>query len=317
MTDSQTVAKRDAQDPARNSTPQSVVEVFGSASFKRQVAAALPAHISADSMMRIALTEVRMNPDLQKCTVPSFMGALLKAAQAGLRPGMFGEGFLIPRYSKKTRSMEAQFQPGYMGLAQLAYRSGEVSDIVSEAVYSGDHFAYRLGSDPSIEHVPDMEAERRDEDITAFYAVVRLRNGGKLMKVLRRTDVDGIRDRFAPTNKGGSVVGPWVSDYAAMGAKTVLIQALKLAPKESERLSAALQADQDAIFTDRVAAGVAEMPREPVDLADRVAERIGADPDADVDQVTGEVIEGTATEEADALAEADAFLKSVAEQGRP
>ena len=97
MTDSQAVATRDAQAPARNGgTPQSVLEVFSSESFKRQVAAALPAHSSADSMMRIALTEVRMNPDLQKCTVPSFMGALLKAAQAGLRPGMFGEGFLIP-----------------------------------------------------------------------------------------------------------------------------------------------------------------------------------------------------------------------------
>ncbi|MDI9600133.1 MAG: hypothetical protein QM323_11695, partial [Acidobacteriota bacterium] len=70
---------------------------------------------------------------------------------------------------------------------------------------------------------------------------------------------------------------------------------------------------------DRVAAGVTETPREPSDLADRVADRIGADstPDPDVDPETGEVIEGTATEEADALAEADAFLKSVAEQGRP
>jgi len=318
MTDSQAVATRDAQAPARNGTPQSVLEVFSSESFKRQVAAALPAHISADSMMRIALTEVRMNPDLQKCTVPSFMGALLKAAQAGLRPGMFGEGFLIPRYSKKTRSMEAQFQPGYMGLAQLAYRSGEVSDIVAEAVYRGDHFTYQLGSDPRIEHVPDMEGERRDEDVMAFYAVVRLRNGGKLMKVMRRPDVDAIRDRFAPTNKGGVVVGPWTSDYAAMGAKTVLIQALKLAPKESERLAAALQADSDALFHDRVAAGVTETPREPSDLADRVAESIGADsaPDPDVDPETGEVIEGAATEEDDALAEADAFLKGVGEQGR-
>jgi len=288
------VATRDDNAPARNGTPQSVLDVFGSESFKRQVAAALPAHISADSMMRIALTEVRMNPDLQKCTVPSFMGALLKAAQAGLRPGMFGEGFLIPRYSKKTRSMEAQFQPGYMGLAQLAYRSGEVSDIVAEAVYRGDHFTYQLGSDPRIEHVPDMEGERRDEDVMAFYAVVRLRNGGKLMKVMRRPDVDAIRDRFAPTNKGGAVVGPWVSDYAAMGAKTVLIQALKLAPKESERLAAALQADSDALFNDRVAAGVAETPREPSDLADRVADRIGADstPDPDVDPETGEVVDG-------------------------
>ena len=109
--------------------PQSVLAVFDNSTFKQQVAAALPRHIGVDSMMRIALTEVRMNADLQKCTVPSFMGALLKAAQSGLRPGMFGEGWIIPRWNGRLGSMEAQFQPGYMGLAQLAYRSGEVAEV--------------------------------------------------------------------------------------------------------------------------------------------------------------------------------------------
>lgn len=284
-TESTSVATRDGNAPARNGSPQSVLEVFSSESFKRQVAAALPAHISPDSMMRIALTEVRMNPDLQKCTVPSFMGALLKAAQAGLRPGMFGEGWLIPRWNGKTRCMEAQFQPGYMGLAQLAYRSGEVADIVAEAVYEGDHFRYQLGSDPRIEHVPDMESDHSDEDIIAFYAVIKLRNGGKLLKVMRRKDVDEVRDRFGPKNRQGKTVGPWMTDYAAMGRKTVLIQALKLAPKESERLSAALQAEQDAVFGDRVAAGIVDAKPS---VAERVAERIG------VDQETGEVIDAEA-----------------------
>lgn len=292
----------------RQGRPQTVMDVFRSESFKRQVAAALPAHISADSMMRIALTEVRVNPELQKCTVSSFMGALLKAAQCGLRPGMFGEGFLIPRYSHKTRSLEAQFQPGYMGLAQLAYRSGEVADIVAEPVYRSDHFEYRLGSDPHIEHVPDMESEHSDEDIVAFYAVVRLRNGGKLMKVMRRKDVDAVRDRFGPKDRNGKLVGPWVTDYAAMGAKTVLIQALKLAPKESERLSAALQAESDAIFGDRVAAGV--VATEKPSVADRVAQRIG------VVEETGEVIEEEADEETvdEAIAAADAYLHEMEEQ---
>lgn len=218
------------------------------------------------------------------------MGALLKAAQAGLRPGMFGEGWIIPRWNSKLRAMEAQFQPGYMGLAQLAYRSGEVADILAEAVYPSDHFKYQLGSEPKIEHEPDMTAEHRDADIVAFYAVVKLTNGGRLLKVMRRADVDEVRDRFAPKTKDGRIVGPWTSDYEAMGRKTVLIQALKLAPKESERLQAALQAENDAIFGERVAAGVVEHSS----AADRVAERLGVDAD------TGEVIDGEAMEEAGA-----------------
>ena len=270
--------------------PQSVLAVFDNSSFKQQVAAALPRHIGVDSMMRIALTEVRMNPDLQKCTVPSFMGALLKAAQSGLRPGMFGEGWIIPRWNGRLGSMEAQFQPGYMGLAQLAYRSGEVAEVHAVAVYAADHFRYQLGSDPKIEHEPDMEAEHTTADIVAFYAVVKLTNGGKLLKVMRRSEVDEVRDRFAPRTKAGKLVGPWTTDYEPMGCKTVLIQALKLAPKDSERLVAALQADSDAIFGDRVAAAVGEARP---GVSERVASRIGAQ----APEEPAEVIEAEATEE--------------------
>jgi len=281
----------------REQQPQSVLAVFNSSSFKQQVAAALPKHIGVDSMMRIALTEVRMNPDLQKCTVPSFMGAMLKAAQSGLRPGMFGEGWIIARWSNKLHSYEAQFQPGYQGLAQLAYRSGEVSDIVAQAVYKTDHFKYQLGSDPKIEHVPDFEAVHRDEDIIAFYAVVKLVNGGTLMKVMPSRDVDAIRDKYGPHTKAGKLVGPWVDSYPAMGEKTVLIQCMKLAPKESERLAVALQAENEALFGDRVAAGIVDTSK-PV--ADRVAERIGADPAPTVNGDIGEVIDGETEEEAPA-----------------
>jgi recombination protein RecT len=270
--------------------PLSVLAVFDNPSFKQQVAAALPRHIGVDSMMRIALTEVRMNPDLQKCTVPSFMGALLKAAQSGLRPGMFGEGWIIPRWNGRLGSMEAQFQPGYMGLAQLAYRSGEVAEVHAVAVYAADHFRYQLGSDPKIEHEPDMAAEHTTADIVAFYAVVKLTNGGKLLKVMRRSEVDEVRDRFAPRTKAGKLVGPWTTDYEPMGCKTVLIQALKLAPKDSERLVAALQADSDAIFGDRVAAGVVDARP---GVSERVASRIGAQ----APEEPPEVIEAEADEE--------------------
>lgn len=281
MSESTNVTKRD-----ETQRPQSVLQVLGSSSFKQQVAAALPRHISVDSMMRIALTEVRMDPDLQKCTVPSFMGALLLAAQSGLRPGMFGEGWIVARWNNKLSSLEARFQPGYMGLVQLAYRSGEVVEIHAVAVYKADDFRYQLGSEPRIEHVPDMEAEHRDEDIVAFYAVVKLRTGGTLMRVMPRRDVDAVRDRFGPHTKAGKLVGPWVSDYEPMGCKTVLIQTLKLAPRDSERLQSALQAEQDAVFGDRSATNAVTSGKP---AAERVAERLGvkAEPLGEVIGIAG------------------------------
>ncbi len=289
MTDSQAVATRDDAQQAVERRPQNVLSVFGSASFREQVATALPAHIGVDSMMRIALTEVRKQPELEKCTVPSFMGALLTAAQLGLRPGYNGEGWLIPRWNKNLGSLEAQFQPGYRGLAQLAYRSGEVVDITAEPVYEADHFRYTLGSSPHIEHVPDMEAEHRDADIRAFYAVIRLKSGGHIMKVLRRADADEVRDRFGPHNRQGQTVGPWATDYAAMGCKTAVLRALKFAPLESERLNAAIKAEEDALFGDRVASAAVE---QRPSVAERVAERIGAAlPTQPDEECEGEVVE--------------------------
>jgi recombination protein RecT len=289
-TDVATREEAQAQAPARQ--PQSVLEVFSSEGFKRQVATALPKSIDADQMMRIILTEVRMNPDLQKCTVPSFMGAVLKAAQSGLRPGMFGEGWILARWSTKLSSYEAQFQPGYMGLAQLAYRSRDVAEIHTAAVYKADHFKHQLGSDRKIEHVPDIEAEHHDEDIIAFYAVVKLVNGGLLMEVMPRRDVDAIRDTYGPRTKQGKLVGPWVTNYEPMGRKTVLIQTLKLAPKESERLQYALAAENDALFGSRVASAVVDVP---TSAADRVAKKLGADENVDPD--SGEVIDAEVDED--------------------
>ena len=48
MTDSQAVATRDDAQQAVERRPQNVLSVFGSGSFREQVAAALPAHIGVD-----------------------------------------------------------------------------------------------------------------------------------------------------------------------------------------------------------------------------------------------------------------------------
>jgi recombinational DNA repair protein RecT len=118
--------------------------------------------------------------------------------------------------------------------------------------------------------------------------VVKLVNGGLLMEVMPRRDVDAIRDTYGPRTKQGKLVGPWVTNYEPMGRKTVLIQTLKLAPKESERLQYALAAENDALFGSRVASAVVDVP---TSAADRVAKKLGADEDA------ADVVDSTATED--------------------
>ena len=61
----------------------------------KELARALPNHMSPERLGRIALTCVRLNPELAKCTPQSFLGALFVSAQLGLEP-VAGLAYLLP-----------------------------------------------------------------------------------------------------------------------------------------------------------------------------------------------------------------------------
>ena len=74
------------------------------------------------------MTALSKDPKLQECTPQSFLGAMMQAAQLGVEPNTpLGQAYLIPY--RNTGQMECQFQIGYRGLIDLAYRSGEITSI--------------------------------------------------------------------------------------------------------------------------------------------------------------------------------------------
>jgi recombination protein RecT len=77
-----------------------------------EIQKALPKHVSAERMARIAFTEIRKNPKLLDCSQASLLGAIMTSAQLGLEPGPTGQCYLIPYYNKKHGSFECQFQLG-------------------------------------------------------------------------------------------------------------------------------------------------------------------------------------------------------------
>ena len=89
---------------------------------KGQIAAALPSHIKAEHMIRVAFTSILKTPALLECDQKTLIGAVIEAAQLGLEPdGITGHAYLVP-YGKKC-----QLIPGYKGLIRLARQSGEVT----------------------------------------------------------------------------------------------------------------------------------------------------------------------------------------------
>lgn len=95
-----------------------------------EIAKALPSVMTPERFTRIALSAVSNNDKLAACTPQSFLAAMMNAAQLGLEPNTpLGQAYLIPYGGA------CQFQIGYKGLIDLAYRSGEVKMIDAQVVY--------------------------------------------------------------------------------------------------------------------------------------------------------------------------------------
>lgn len=89
----------------------------------------LPKHMNAERMTRIFVTALSLNPDLEKCTKKSFLGAIFMCAQTGLELNIDGQAYIIPFYNTKkingqfTKVCEAHFVIGYKGYITLFYNS--------------------------------------------------------------------------------------------------------------------------------------------------------------------------------------------------
>lgn len=207
--------------------------------YKGEIQRALPKHMTADRMARIALTEFRKNPGLMKCDPASLFGAVIQCSQLGLEPGgALGHAYLIPFENNKKGITEVQFIIGYRGMIDLARRSGQIVSLESHAVYEGDAFECSFGLDSTLKHTPDWQNPNRtkDDKLQFVYAVAKLKDGGTQFEVMSRAEVDAIRAR----SRAGSF-GPWKTDYMAMALKTVIRRLFKYLPVSVEMQRAAVQ----------------------------------------------------------------------------
>lgn len=182
---------------------------------------ALPKHITAERIARIAITAVRTNAKLAACSPQSFMGALLQSAQLGLEINTpLGHCYLVPY------GQEATLIVGYKGRLELARRSGLVKSLRAYVVREGDEFDYAYGTDPFIKHVP------QDDDMAGMirvYAVAKLLDGEPVFTVLSRAKVESYRARSRAKDSG-----PWVTDYDAMAMKTAVHRLATWMPQSPE-----------------------------------------------------------------------------------
>lgn len=197
-----------------------------------QIKRALPSTITPERFTRIALSALNTTPKLKECTQMSFLSALMNAAQLGLEPNTsLGQAYLIPY--KNRGVYECQFQLGYKGLLDLAYRSPQLQTVQAHCVYENDDFSYELGLEPQLVHKPAMD--NRGE-LRCVYAMFRLQNGGFGFEVMSKAAIEAHAKQYSKSYN--SSFSPWTTDFESMAKKTVIKKMLKYAPLKTDYVHA-------------------------------------------------------------------------------
>lgn len=220
------VIQKAQQNAAAKSSYKSIQDYVKA--MQGEIAKALPSVLTPERFTRMVLSAISTNPKLGECTPQSFLGAMMTSAQLGMEVNTpLGQAYLIPYFNGRAKRLECQFQLGYKGLIDLAYRSGEVSIIQAQAVYENDEFSYELGLDPKLKHIP---ATQDRGNAIAYYAVFKTKDGGYGFEVMSVADVEAHAMRYSKSY--GS--GPWQTNFDEMAKKTVLKRCLKYAPLKSD-----------------------------------------------------------------------------------
>lgn len=196
---------------------------------KPQMALALPKHMNADRMTRLALTAFSTTPALQRCSPQSIAASIMTAAQLGLEPGISGQGYLIPYKETCT------FVPGWKGLVDLVARSGRAT-VWTGAVRAGDEFEYQLGDAPFCRHRPGDSDD--GQPFTHVYAIGRVRDASMaVIEVWSRAKVEKHLKHYNKVG-GRHYANTDENNFEMYARKVALLQVLKYMPASIELANA-------------------------------------------------------------------------------
>jgi recombination protein RecT len=145
---------------------QEIVHTLSAPQMKQQLAMALPKHIDPDRFVRIAMTAVRMSPELAGMDRHSLYAAFIEAAQDGLLPDK-KQGAIVPFKGK------AKWIPMVAGICQKARQSDQLWTLDAFVVREND--SYENWVDEKGPHFKWVRArENRGKDIlTIAYAITK------------------------------------------------------------------------------------------------------------------------------------------------
>lgn len=180
---------------------------------------------------------------LQKCDGYSIVGAAITAAALDLSiDPQLGEAHLVPYKDR------CAFQLGYIGLAQLAQRSGQYRRLGWCVVHAGELVRY-----DELDGELELDPQRKQaDDVIGYAAKFTLSNGFQRAEYWTRERVEEHARRYSQAYRVGvndesKRDSAWWTDFDKMSLKTVLKSLLRTWGPKSVQMRQAVVADEAAI----------------------------------------------------------------------
>lgn len=288
--------------PAKSNLPLTEISKFedfmSAPAVLQRVQSVIPVHLNAERMMRTVALAAYKNPKLRDVHMMSLLGAVMTLASLGLEPNTpLGHAYLIPfdvkkwdpnaRESKVVRT-DVNVVLGYVGLIDLARRTGSLVSINSKVVFAGDEWSYEFGSNQHLRHRPIGLTEGRKP--THAYAFAKLVDG-EAFEVLPYEEALSFRkysQAFQFAQKDLNATGkdawkakaaadtPWIKHEREMVQKTMIRRLSNMLPK-SINFASAMRIDQ---LADAGKVDYQALAHAPVEVARDMLEA-GAVPEVD------------------------------------
>jgi len=170
----------------------------------------------AMSYIASAMLVVANSDDLQVCEPASVFNSVMRAAALRLScDPSTKQAHIVPFYNSKKGRKEAQFIPGYVGLNQLALRTGKYRYLNAGRIYEG-----QVVEIDQLTGKTAIRGTKAGGSVIGYFHYLETYEGYSHTYYMAAEDLHGHGEKYAPKNP------MWKSSFDAMALKTVTRQNL-------------------------------------------------------------------------------------------
>lgn len=169
----------------------------------------------AEGYIYSVIVAVSASEQLQKCTPQSIMRSAARAATLGLScdPAL-GQAHLVPYGS------EATLIPGWRGIRDMAYRTGQIATINVNFLAEGQEWI-----EDQLTGSAHIEGNPKSNNPIGYFAYMKTLSGREHFLYMTNEEINEHKEKYAQGyNRARSA---WKTDWGKMAKKTVLTQLLK------------------------------------------------------------------------------------------